>query len=379
MAKSKQRGHGEGSVYRRKDGRWAASMTLEDHSRKYFYGETRKEVYEKLQKALHEQKQGTLLIGPQQTMKDYLEYWLEEVHKSKLRIGTYRTYRSVLNCHLLPGLGHIRLQKLISQHVQSLYSKKHTEEGLSPGRIRVIHIVLHKALNHAVRVNLVARNVCDQVELPREERHKGLALTPEQAQQLLQKVHEHRLDALFTLAVTTGMRIGEILSLRWQDVDLKAGLLQVRRTVGYYGKRGFVVGEPKTDSSRRTIVLPAFLVEKLKLHRTSQLEMRLQAGLAWMDNDLVFCNKRGGFVPPQTIAYQFNKLLKDLGFSHMRIHDLRHSAATLLLSMGVSLKVVQEILGHSTISTTADIYSHTLLSMQKEAMNKMDDLFRQQN
>ena len=379
MAKSKLRGHGEGSVYRRKDGRWTASMTLEDHSRKYFYGETRKEAYEKLQKALHEQKQGTLLVGPQQTMKDYLEYWLEEVHKSKLRIGTYRSYRGVLNCHLIPGLGHIRLQKLTPQHVQSLYSKKHTEEGLSPGRIRVIHIVLHKALNHAVRVNLVARNVCDQVELPREERHEGLALTPEQAQQLLQKVREHRLDALLTLAVTTGMRIGEILSLRWQDVDLKAGLLQVRRTVGYYGKRGFVVGEPKTESSRRTIVLPDFLVEKLKLHRTSQLEMRLQAGSAWVDNDLVFCNKRGGFFPPPTIAYQFNKVLKDVGFSHMRFHDLRHSAATLLLSMGVSLKVVQEILGHSTISTTADIYSHTFLSMQKEAMNKMDDLFRQQN
>ncbi len=379
MAKSKLRGHGEGSVYRRKDGRWTASMTLEDHSRKYFYGETRKEAYEKLQKALHEQKQGTLLVGPQQTMKDYLEYWLEEVHKSKLRIGTYRSYRGVLNCHLIPGLGHIRLQKLTPQHVQSLYSKKHTEEGLSPGRIRVIHIVLHKALNHAVRVNLVARNVCDQVELPREERHEGLALTPEQAQQLLQKVREHRLDALLTLALTTGMRIGEILSLRWQDVDLKAGFLQVRRTVGYYGKRGFVVGEPKTESSRRTIVLPDFLVEKLKLHRTSQLEMRLQAGLSWVDNDLVFCNKRGGFFPPPTIAYQFNKVLKDVGFSHMRFHDLRHSAATLLLSMGVSLKVVQEILGHSTISTTADIYSHTLLSMQREAMNKMDDLFRQQN
>ena len=379
MTKSRLRGHGEGSVYRRKDGRWAASMTLEDHSRKYFYGETRKEAYEKLQKALHEQKQGTLLVGPQQTMKDYLEYWLEEVHKSKLRIGTYRSYRGVLNCHLIPGLGHIRLQKLTPQHVQSLYSKKHTEEGLSPGRIRVIHIVLHKALNHAVRVNLVARNVCDQVELPREERHEGLALTPEQAQQLLQKVREHRLDALLTLALTTGMRIGEILSLRWQDVDLKAGLLQVRRTVGYYGKRGFVVGEPKTESSRRTIVLPNFLVEKLKFHRTSQLEMRLQAGSAWVDNDLVFCNKRGGFFPPPTIAYQFNKVLKDAGFSHMRFHDLRHSAATLLLSMGVSLKIVQEILGHSTISTTADIYSHTLLSMQKEAMNKMDDLFRQQN
>jgi len=239
--------------------------------------------------------------------------------------------------------------------------------------------VLHKALNHAVRVDLVARNVCDQVELPREEQHEVLPLRPEQAQQLLQKVREHRLDALLTLALTTGMRIGEILGLRWQDIDLKVGFLQVRRTVGYYAKYGFVIGEPKTAKSRRMIILPDFVVEKLKAHRTLQLEIRLQAGSTWVDNDLVFCNKRGGFVSRQTIVYQFNKVLKDVGFPHMRFHDLRHSAATLLLSMGVNLKVVQEILGHSTISVTANIYSHTLPSMQKEAMSKMGDLFRQQN
>src|SRR5437870_7620468 len=147
MAKRRLRGHGEGTVYQRKDGRWVAEITLEDHSRKQFYGKSKKEAQEKLRLAINQQKQGTLITGPQQTMKDYLEYWLEEVHKPTIRIGTYTSYRTVLNCHLLPALGHIRLQKLTAQHVQSLYSKKLTEDGLSPGRIRVIHIVLHKALN----------------------------------------------------------------------------------------------------------------------------------------------------------------------------------------------------------------------------------------
>lgn len=174
------------------------------------------------------------------------------------------------------------------------------------------------------------------------------------------------------------MRRGELLGLRWDDIDLQKGTLQVRRTLSYIAHHGFKEGEPKTAKSKRKIMLPQFAIETLKRHRTVQLETRLQAGAEWVDKDLVFSNKRGGFIVPQTLATHFSQLLEEIGLPHMRFHDLRHSAATLLLSMGVPMKVVQEILGHSNFSTTANIYSHVLPSMQQEAMKKMDDLFRQQ-
>jgi integrase len=377
MIKRRQRGRGEGSIYQRKDGRWVASIVLEDHSRKYYYGQTRKEAHEKLKNAQHEYEQGILATGPQQTVKQYLEYWLEDVHKAKLRLGSYDAYRTILNRHLIPELGHIRLQKLTTQLVQSFYAKKQ-KQGYSASRVRAIHVVLHKSLEHAKRIKLVGSNVCDGVELPRSEQHEIQPLTPEQARLLLQKVREHHLEALLTLALTTGMRKGEILALRWQDINLQKGNLQIRRTLSYMAHYGFKEGEPKTAKSKRTIALPQFVIETLKRHYTLQQEARLQASEAWDEHDLVFPNKHGGFIVPMTLANHFTRLLVEIGLPHIRFHDLRHSAATLLLSMGVPAKVVQEILGHSTFSTTMDRYSHVLPSMQQEAMEKMDDLFSEQ-
>ncbi len=375
MARRKLRGHGEGSIYQRKDGRWVAEITLEDHSRKQFYGKSKKEVQEKLRHGIMQQKQGMLATGPQQTVEQFLEYWLEDVHKARIRQGTYVGYRIILDKHLIPGLGHIWLQKLTAQHVQSLYAKK-LKEGFTAKRVRDMHMVLRGALGYAKRIKLVGSNVCDDVELPQSKQREIQPLTPEQAQVLLQKVREHHLEALLALALTTGMRRGEILGLRWQDIDLQKGTLQVCRAVSYFGRRGFLVGEPKTEKSKRKITLPQFVVEALKRHRTIQLATRLQAGATWIENDLVFSNKCGGFIVPVTLTNHFSKLLEEIGLPHMRFHDLRHSAATLLLNMGVPAKVVQEILGHSTFSTTMDRYSHVLPSMQQEAMDKMDDLFR---
>jgi integrase len=171
------------------------------------------------------------------------------------------------------------------------------------------------------------------------------------------------------------MRKGEILGLRWQDIDLQKGELQIRRTLGYFAHHGFVEGEPKTEKSKRKITLPQFVLDALKRHRTLQLERRLQAGSTWIDKDLVFSSKDGDFIVPHTLNNHFNRLLEEIGLPHIRFHDLRHSAATLLLSMGVPAKVVQEILGHSNFRTTMDRYSHVLPTMQKEAMDKMDDMF----
>ena len=179
-----------------------------------------------------------------------------------------------------------------------------------------------------------------------------------------------------TLALTTGMRRGELLALQWKDINWKDGSLHIRRTVNRYSGQGFVVSEPKTAKSRRKIMLPGFVLDLLREHRAHQLATRLKAGSAWQDHDLVFCNGIGNFSHPNHLGVDFQRLLKQAGLPHIRFHDLRHSAATILLTMGVNAKVVQELLGHSHINMTLGTYSHVLPGMHKEAMEKMNELFR---
>lgn len=369
-----KRGHGEGSIYQRSDGRWAASITLEGRQRKTFYGKTRKEVQEKLQIALHEQKQGTLATGPEQTLKQYLEHWLEEVHKPTIRVSTYVNYRRFLDNHILSELGHIHVNKLTPQKVQAFYAKK-LKEGLAPGSVRNIHMVLHKALENAVRWRLVGRNVCDDVSPPGQVKHEIQPLSKEQAQKLLLAAQGHKLEGLITLALATGMRRGELLGLRWQDINFEDRSLQIRRTMARLGKEGVIASQPKTRKSQRKLVLPQYVVEVLKQHHIRQLEMRIRVGTAWEENGLVFPNGFGRFLDQGQLHVMFQHFLKDAGLPPMRFHDLRHSAATFLLSMGIHPKVVQEILGHSNISMTMDTYSHVLPSLQVDAMDKMNDLF----
>ena len=377
MAPSKRRIRGEGSLYQRKgDGRWVGSFYSEEGKRISVYGDTQKEALEKLKAAQREYEQGKLATGPNQTVKHYLEYWLEDVHKSTIRLSSYLRYRQLLDIHILPTLGHIQLKKLTPQHIQALYGRK-LKEGLSAGSVRFMHAVLHKALDNALHINLVARNVCDVVSPPRKTKYEIQVLNEEQAHKLLAVAQGHRLEALLVLALTTGLRRGELLALRWHDINFEDRSLQVRRTVNRYTGHGFVETEPKTPKSRRKITIPQFAVEMLRQHRTRQLEARLQVGTAWQEHDLVFCNTSGNFLLSDRLREMLEKLLKEAELPHMRFHDLRHSAATILLSMGIHPKVVQELLGHSTISLTMDTYSHVLPSMHQNAMDRMDNLFGQ--
>jgi integrase len=373
---AKQRGHGEGSIYQRRDGRWAASLTLEGGKRKTFYGKTRKEAYDKLKSAQHELQEGMLVTGPKQTLKQYLEYWLEEVHKLTVKPSTYIKYRSLLDRHVLPDLGHIQLLKLSQEHVQSLYTLKQTE-GLSAKTIRLVHGILHKALDDAVRWGRIHRNVCDLVSQPRPVRYEIQALNAEQAQNLLEVAKsEQRLEGILTVALVTGARRGEILALRWQDVDLEHRTLHIRRTVARLQRLGYVETEPKTVRGMRQIILPEIAIDVLRRQRTYQNEARLKAGANWQNRDLVFSNKFGGYLEPSKMVLKFKVLLKMAGLPDIRFHDLRHTAATILLEKNVHPKVVQERLGHSRINMTMDTYSHVLPSMQQEATDKLNDVFK---
>src|SRR5579859_872737 len=375
MAKSRRRGRGEGSVFQRKDGRWVVQLELGDGKRKFYYVKSQKEGIEKLRKAQRELEQGTLVTAPQQTVEQYLTYWLEEVHKSSLKVSTYVKYRKVIHTYIVPALGNVKLEKLTPQHVQSLYNRKQ-KDGLSPKSIHGIHGVLHKALDNAVRWNLVARNVCEVVSPPRLVKPEIQSLTMEQAHKLLKSLRGNRLEMLLTLALTTGLRRGEILALRWADVDLEKQTVRVHRTVDYIGKFGYVETEPKTAAGSRTVVLASFVIDKLRQHRKEQLEARLKAGGKWEDRDLVFTDLSGGYFNPRYLDLLFHKVLAEAGLPSMRFHDLRHSAATLLRGMGVDMKVLQEILGHSNFMITANIYSHVFLSMQEDAMGKWDTEFK---
>ena len=379
-----KRGNGEGSIYKRKDNLWAACIsvdTAEGRKRKYFYGKTRKEVQEKLAAALHDRQQGTLVTAPSQTVEHFLADWLENSQRHSVRPRTYERYEELVRLHIVPVLGKHQLQKLSAQHLRAFYTRK-LDEGLSPTTVTHFHNVLHKALKDAERWGLVARNVCKLVSPPRRVRFEIKPLALAQVHNLLEAVKGDDMEALFHLALATGMRRGEVMGLKWQDIDFAKGTLQVRRILSRVPSKlpgkGYVEAEPKTQKSRRSIVIAPFALEALKQHRVRQLEAKLKAGPAWEEHDYVFCTSIGTHLnPTRDILDPLKRLLKKADLPNIRFHDLRHSAATLLLSVGVHPKVVQEILGHSQISMTLDVYSHVLPTMQQEAMSKLNDAMQQ--
>jgi len=227
-----------------------------------------------------------------------------------------------------------------------------------------------------VEWELIGRNVAKRVKLPHIERYEPQKLMVKQAIRLLEAARGSRLEALLLLALTTGMRRGELLALRWSDVDLDSRVLHVLRTMNFIGGLGYVEGEPKTRAGRRDIVLPDVAVEALKQHRVHQGEARVKAGLRWREQGIVFPNMYGGFFSPAQVGKLFHGLLKKAGLPDVRLHDLRHSVATILRASGVDLKVIQGLLGHSSMAITADIYSHVLPEERGEVASKMDDFFK---
>ena len=371
---TRRRGHNEGSIYQRKDGRWAAVLDLGyqggRRKRKALYGRTRREVQQKLFATRRALQEGLPVTSERQRLDQFLVRWLEDVACPSLRPRTYTRYREILMCHAIPALGNRPLARITPQDLQRLYSRK-LQEGLAARTVGKLHVVLHRALQDAVRWGLVGRNVCDAVRPPKVHPREMRALSADESRQFLAAAQGDPLEALYTLAVTTGLRQGELLGLKWQDVDLEAGQLQVRRTIARVNGQGFVEQEPKSARSRRSIALAPLAVNALDRHHTRQLEKRLKA-LVWEENDLVFANEVGRPIEAQNLMRRsFYPLLERAELQRMRFHDLRHTAATLMLAQGVHPKVVQEMLGHSTVSLTLDTYSHVMPNMQAEAAAKM--------
>ncbi len=368
---TRRRANQEGTLHERKDGRWAGALSLEGR-RKYVYGRTKAEAAAKLRVLQRATEDGLDLPDARLTVGAYLLRWLQDSARPRLRPRTFEDYESVVRLHLIPGLGAQRLSKLAPNVVQR-YLNDQVELGLSPQSARNHHAVLRTALTQAERWGLVARNVAKLVSPPRSRRVEIVPLTGDQARSFVEAVRGDRLEALYLTALSLGLRQGEVLGLVWENVDLEARTLQVDAALQRQGGAYHRV-EPKTWRSRRTLDLPPQLAERLRAHRLQQLEERLRAGDRWPGDgwDLVFTTTAGQPLSGAVVTHRFQDILVRAGLPRRRFHDLRHSAASFMLAQGVPLRVVMEVLGHSDIATTGNIYAHVARELTRDATVRVE-------
>ena len=386
-AKKTRRGHGEGSITKRKDGRWQASILVGydpktgKQKRKYFYGRTRKEVQRKLNEIIPEVQAGTYREPANITVAEWFTTWLNVYMKPSLRPTTWESYRYQVEGHIIPALGHLRLAQLQTAHIQRLYNKKlksgrldGRKGGLSPRSIKYIHTVIHSALEQAKKEGMIIINPAEATKLPKQEQKEIKYLDAAEAAIFLATAKESKHFAAFFLALNTGIRRGELLGLRWQDIDFKACQLTVNQGLVRVTGKGLIFQEPKTKLSNRVINLAPAVLQVLKEHKAEQNEIRLLAGSAYnADLDLVFANELGEPICPRAFTRIFERVVKRAGLD-VTFHGLRHTFATIALEQGVDVKTIQETLGHHSAAFTMDVYSSVTAKMKKEAADRVGNL-----
>jgi integrase len=362
----RRRSRGDGSLFQRKNGYWVAQITLPSGKRKQKYTKTKREAREWLQKKRTELSEGTLVANEKLTVGEFLEQWFEDVAKPSLRPSTIVTHGSIIRLHIKPALGSIRLTRLTPMHLQHLYARK-LKSNLSNRTVKYIHSIIHQMLAQALKWGLVGRNVAQAVEAPKPVRKSVSALTQEQTILLLETLRSDRLLPLYLVYLGCGLRRGEALALTKDCIDWQNGLIHIRKTLSAIPGEGLVVGEPKSESSRRPVAMPDFVRRALSDHLANRK----------VDSDYIFCTANGTPFSPRNIVRHFKRTLRKAGLpQHFRIHDLRHTFVSLLLAQNVPPKDVQVIAGHADFSTTMNIYGHLMPGAHKEAARKLDRLFK---
>ena len=390
----------ESSIHQAPDGRWHGYVTVGTRTdgtrdRRHVSGAKRADVVRKVRELERQRNDGT--VGPAGraiTLGDWMRTWLESVAVRRVRPKTWEGYESYIRCHIEPGLGHHRLDKLQPEHLEAYYSRK-LAEGLSPSTVLHHHRVISRALKVAQQRGRVQRNVATLVDAPSAPRSEVQPFDREEARLLLAAAEDRPNGARWTVALALGLRQGEALGLRWVDIDFEAKTLAVRQALqrqkirhgcgahpaddvcGQPAKKcpqrigGSVITAPKSRAGMRTIALPQQLVDRLKKQRAEQLEARLAAGEYWHDNGLVFVDELGRAIDPRRDWADWKRLLKAAGLRDARLHDARHTAATLLLQQGASPRVVMEVLGHSQIGLTQNTYQHVVPEIARDAADKI--------
>jgi integrase len=385
MKKNGRRKKGEGSIYQRKsDGRWAAVLTKDNGEKKTIYGATAQDVVDALALARNQQLKHIDFTDERLTLRYWLGVWLRNVKPPATSPKTFVTYEGFVRLHLIPHLGHIRLVKLQAQDVRDFLSDR-LDDGLSARTVKHLRDALRAALNQAVNDRILQHNVAATVTPPEVQPRALDVYTPAEARILIEAARGHRLEALFTSATALALRKGECLGLQWASIDFARRVLTVAHSLQRVKRvrRGDVVqdGEAKTErllgrpkgKKIKPLRLPEVLIEALERHRSKQVEERLLAGTAWKgDGTYVFTSTVGTPLEPRRLDHEFKRLCDAAGLRRIRFHDLRHSAASILIAQGVHPKAIQELLRHSSIQLTMDTYGHLFDEMQQETADKMD-------
>ena len=382
----KKRGAGEGSITKRKDGTWQAAVTIGRdkmgrQKRQYFYGKTRSEVNKKMTKAINEINNGTFIdksINP--TVEMWLRTWLWEYKRHNVKATTFEQYETVLRVHAIPKIGSIKVADLKPEHLQRMYNEMY-ENNISARTIKILNTVLHGALKQAVKNNLTFRNVTEAVSLPRGKAKEMRVLTQQEQKKLMNVLKNDKMGNMYLFALFTGLRRGEILALRWSDIDWEQRILRVERALSRVKdysstkkKTKLVIEEPKTLKSKRIIPLFDYLIEILESQKQIQDKDKAQSYGLYEDNDIIFATNLGLMIDPGNFNRKFYKLIKQADIPHANPHCMRHTFTTRGLESGIDLKTMQELLGHSSITVTGDTYTHVLLDRKRMEMDKFNKL-----
>ena len=378
----------KGHIYQRAKGSWTIvydlpmdAATGKRRQKSQRVKGTKRDAERTLRQVLLSLEQGSYVKPNKISLGELLRQWLKDYASMNTTDRTQESYTSIVGRHLIPALGRVSLIELQAQHIQSYYAKKLADGradgkgGLSARSVVYHHRILSSALDYGVKMGLVVRNVAKVVQPPRVARVTMRTLSPEEVSRFLDVARDTDYYVYFATLLYTGVRRGELLALRWRNLDLGSGKLSVVETAYRLGSGEYRIKEPKTAQSRRSVILPPSLVELFRVYRFDQELLRIQLGVGLEADDFVFIRPDGSPVNPNAITLAFRRIIKRAGLKEIRIHDLRHTHASLMLKAGIHPKVVSERLGHANIGITLDLYSHVLPGLQEAAAEKFDRIF----
>ena len=381
-----KRSNGEGTIFKRSDGRWCAAYYDEapNPKRHYVYGKTQTEVKRKLKEMREKGPIEKTKQGEEQTLAQWILYFLENYKRNELKVTTYSIYLGIYKKHIQNSVpGKTKLNKLKSNQLQKLYNEK-VEAGYNAKTVKHISILINSALKKAVQMKLIRENVNEMTSLPKREEYQAEVLTAEDVRRIFSDAKQDELYPIICLTLATGLRKGEVMALKWNDIDfeqkeleVKGNLCRVPQEIDVNGKvkYTYAILSPKTKKSQRRVPLTERALEALKMQQKTQEKAKERYKDIYIDQNLVFASENGDFLNPRLFMDKYHEFLNRYQLPYIRFHDLRHTFATLLLEAGVPPKVMQELLGHTSITTTMDIYAHVTKQGKKNAVEKLDQVF----